>query len=83
MKTQINIFANLLLSEKYCANKARGCVLGDGHALGWDFHQLKRGERMQNIRRGAKGEYTEVNTLLTNILQFLEVGKGVFNIKDC
>lgn len=24
MKTQINIFANLLLSEKYCANKGTG-----------------------------------------------------------
>jgi len=40
MKTQINIFANLLLSEKYCANKARGVV-----ERGWDCHQLKSKEK--------------------------------------
>lgn len=44
MKTQINIFANLLLSEKYCANKGTAVAAGGRGGEG-----LKRRKRMQNM----------------------------------
>jgi len=42
MKTQINIFANLLLSEKYCANKARGVVNGKKIATSLNKRRVHR-----------------------------------------